>query len=111
MPFMQQLTGIALSTTNDNVLSGNQYEFAPFNGVVEIGLSQEASAGTLECDILASGQAVATRFRPKIASAFPVYPEDFFRFGVLKGDRIVVRARETVGTQTDLYWTLKFTRL
>jgi len=111
VPIIQNLTGIALSTTNDNILAGNQYEFAPFTGVVEVGLCQEASAGTLEVDITVGSELVCTRYRPAIISAFPVYPDHFIRFGVLKSDRIVIKVRETVGTQADLYWQVRFNRV
>lgn len=110
MSYIQSSTAILTTVVNDNVLAGNQFEFAPFNGAVECGIV--ASATGFEVDVLVGNQTVVTRMLPSLANRFPIYPDDFtIRFGVLKGDRIVIRARNTSGGTLTLFFTLKFSRM
>lgn len=110
MAYIQRSDAILTLVVNDNVLVGNQFEFAPFTGKVELGLV--ASATGFEVDVLVGAETVVTRMLPSLANRFAVYPDDFtVVFGCLKGDRIVVRARNTSGGTLTLFTTVKFTRL
>lgn len=108
--YIQTSTSVATVTTNDNVLAGNQFEFSPITGVIEIGLNQSATG--FEIDVMVGSEAVVTRMIPLIKTTAPVYPDDFtLRTGVMKGDRIVIRARNTSGGTLVLLTTVRFTRL
>lgn len=110
MAYIQSTASILTLAVNDNVLSGNQFEFAPFVGIAEFGII--GSATGFEVDILVGAETVVTRMLPSIQNRFPVYPDDFtVRSGVLKGDRIVIRARNTSGGTLTLFFTVKYTRL
>lgn len=109
MPYIQSTASVLTVSVNDNVLSGNQFEFAPFTGVVEAGIV--GSATGFEIDILAGPESVVTRMLPSTQNRFPIYPDDFtVRFGVFRGDRIVLRARNISGGTLTLFYALKFTR-
>jgi|SRR6266853_828782 len=109
MAYIQTSTSIGATSVNDNVISGNQFEFAPFNGITELGLV--ASATGIEVDVLVGAEAFVTRMLPSIQNRFPVYPDDFtLRFGMLRGDRIVIRARNTTGGALTLFMVAKMTR-
>lgn len=110
MAYIQTSTSVAASATNDNVLSGNQFEFSPVTGILEFGLNQSATG--LEIDVLVGSESVVTRMIPLIKTTAAIYPDDFtLRCGVIKGDRIVLRARNTTGGALTLLSTVRFTRL
>lgn len=108
--YIQTSTSIGANATNDNVLSGNQFEFSPITGVAEFGLNQSATG--LELDVLIGSESVVTRMVPLIKTTAPIYPDDFtLRAGVMRGDRIVIRARNSTGGALTLLTTVRFTRL
>lgn len=110
MAFIQSTVSVATLVVNDNVLSGNQFEFGPFTGIAEFGIV--GSATGFEIDILIGAEAVVTRMLPSVQNRFPVYPDDFtVRAGMLRGDRIVIRARNTSGGTLTLFFCVKMTRL
>jgi len=110
MPAIQSSVSIGANATNDNILSGNQYEFS--NGYYAMELGLVAAATGLEVDVLVGGEAVGTRLLPSTQNRFPIYPDDFtFRFGMIPGDRLVVRARNTTGAAIVLFYAAKFNRV
>jgi len=110
MAYIQRSDSIAANAVNDNLLNGNQFEFAPFSGALEIGLV--ASATGLEIDILVGAETVVTRMLPSTQSRFAIYPDDFtVRAGVLRGDRLVIRVRNTTGGALTIFTTVKFNRM
>jgi hypothetical protein len=109
MAYIQTSVSVAANATNDNAISGNQFEFAPFNGITELGLV--GSATGMEVDVLVGSESVVTRMLPSIQNRFPVYPDDFtLRFGMIRGDRIVIRLRNTTGGALTTFISAKMTR-
>lgn len=94
--YIQTQVSIAANSVNDNVISGNQYEFAPVRSIVEFGLVGAATG--LEVDVLIGARAVVTRLLPSIQNRLPIYPDDFtLRAGAQRGERVVIRVRNTTG--------------
>jgi hypothetical protein len=105
--FIQRSDSIAANSVNDNTVSGNQFEFA--NGYYAVDAGLVASATGLEIDILVSGNAVVTRMLPSIQNRWPVFPDDFsLRFGMIPGDRLICRVRNTTGGPITLFQTFRF---
>lgn len=104
---IQRSDSILTLIVNDNVLAGNQFEFAPTRCIVEFGLI--ASATGFEIDILIGSRAVVTRMIPLIKATSAVYPDDFIRAGAMAGERIIIRARNTSGGTLTLLTTVRFT--
>lgn len=104
---IQKNTSIAANATNDNVNSGDQYEFAPFRSIVEVGLNQSVTG--LEVDVLCGSRSISTRIIPLIKTTAPIWPDDFLvKFGAQRGERVIVRARNTTAGAINLLSTTKY---
>lgn len=94
----------AIATTTDNALANSQYEFAPFDGTMEIGL--QASAPLLQAAIFSGPDVLAEPGTPipfpvgATAAApiekMPVYPDDYhWEDEVAHGDRLKITVTNT----------------
>lgn len=94
MPVIQGTTSVAAASVNDNVLSGSQFEFLPYNAMLEFGLNGDANGADLRVDVY-SGQDVLMENAPMSAqNRIPVYPDDFQLTDVAAGgERIKIRVR------------------
>lgn len=96
MPSMTDRQLVAANATVTNVLAGKIFEFAPQNSVVT--LLATASAVGLNISFLIGGEVKLDDQEISAANRFPISPDDFLaRGGAFKGDRIVVRLRNTTG--------------
>lgn len=111
MPSIQGVTSVAAGATNNNVLSGSIYEYAPFNCVVRFGIVGDA-AGELRCTVT-TGQDVVLEESPiSRQNRFPIMPDDFtLRDVVRAGERIVIKARNTGAGANNLFWNMDITPL
>lgn len=106
--FIQLSTSVAANSVNDNVIAGNQFEFAPTRAIVEFGLV--ASATGLEIDVLIGNRSVVTRLIPSLQNRFAIYPDDFtIKSGAMQGERLIVRVRNTTGGALTAFTTVKYT--
>lgn len=96
MPLIQGTTSVAASSVNDNVLSGSQYEYLPFDAQVEFGLVGDANGADLRVDVY-SGSDVLLENAPMSAQArIPLYPDDYNLVDVAAaGERLKIRVRNT----------------
>lgn len=105
--YIQTSAAVAANTVNDNVLAGNQYEFAPTRSIVEFGVV--GSATGLEVDVLIGSRSIVTRMLPSIQNRFAIYPDDFpLKGAALAGERIIVRVRNTTGGALTAFVSVKF---
>jgi len=92
MPTISRRNSILTGATVDNVLTGSQYEFAPFDGTIEIGI--KADKPQVSCTVYSGPDVLAeagTGVPNAAAEASPVYPDDFFlEDDVAQGDRLKV---------------------
>ena len=105
MAVMQGSTSIGAGATV-NVLSGQQYEFVPFNTMVEIGLAMAATGLLIsvfsQTDLLLDAAPVV------IKATAPIYPDDFMLQDVAaKGDRLQIKATNPTGGAIVLLWTVR----
>lgn len=111
MPVIQGITSVAASSVNDNILSGSQFEYLPYNAFVEFGLNGDANGADLAVDVY-SGQDILMENAPmNVKAAIPVYPDDFTLNDVAAaGERLKVRVRNTsAAAARSLYWVVKLT--
>jgi len=105
--FIQKSTSIAANSVNDNVIVGDQFEFAPVRSIVEFGLV--AAATGLEVDVLIGMRSVVTRMIPSTANRLPVYPDDFtLRAAAAQSERVIVRVRNTTGGAVVINTAVKY---
>lgn len=108
MPLSQISTTVAASSTDENVLAGDLLEIAEEPMVYEFGLNQSATG--LVVDVFVGSVAVASSLIPLIKTTTPTYPDDFnLQAGVLPGQRVKIRARNTTGGGLTLLTSVRAT--
>jgi len=94
MPSMTDVRSVAANSVVDNVLAGKIFEFAPSNAIAS--LLATASAVGLRISFIIGNEVQLDDQEISAANRFPLSPDDFLtRGGALKGDRIVLRLRNT----------------
>lgn len=102
MPVIQGSTVIAANAVNDNVITGSQFEFLPYNASLAFGLV--ASATGLLVDVYTGQDIIAESFAPPTQNRFPLNPDDFTLSDVARGgERVKIRARNTTGGALTLF--------
>lgn len=111
MPTIQSKVTIAAGAVNDNVLTGSQFEFLPYNAFLEFGLVGDAThGGDLRLDVYSGMDTLAENMIPSVAGRSPIYPDDFTLNDVAgAGERIKVRARNVGGSNADLSFAIRIT--
>jgi len=96
MPTIKSTVSIAANATNENILQGSQFEYLPFNALVEFGVLGAATG--LVADIYSGSDIVAESYALSFKAGFPIYPDDFDLNDVAAGgERLKVRVRNTTG--------------
>lgn len=105
---IQSSATVTASTQTDDVLVNNVLATnfrRPF--IVEYALV--ASATGLLIDLYVGLNRVTVGISPSLQNRVPIYPDDYNgRFGVIPGDRIILTARETSGSNRTLYYAFRF---
>jgi len=103
MPLIQGSVSVAAGAVNDNVLSGSQFEFLPYDAQLNFGLV--GSATGLVVDAYSGQDTLCETLAPSTQNRFPVYPDDFNLSDVAAaGERIKIRVRNTsAGALTFFY--------
>lgn len=108
MPTIQGSVALLTATVNDNVLTGSQWEYLPYNAAVEFGLV--ASATGLVCDVFSGQDNLAENMAPSIANRFPIYPDDFPLTDVAAaGERLKIRVRNPTGGTLTIFFSVRIT--
>lgn len=111
MPVIQSKVTIAAGAVVDNVLTGSQFEFLPYNAFLEFGLVGDVAGGSdLRLDVYSGQDTLAENITPSGANRTPVYPDDFTLNDVAgAGERIKVRARNVGAGNVVLNYVLRIT--
>ncbi|SRR5258706_11148946 len=109
MPSISGRTSIATGASVPNVLLGSQYELAPFDGTMLIGL--KADKNLVTCTVLAGPDTLQESggLVPFAASeATPVYPDDYhWEDVVAHGDRLKIGLSNGNAATTIVNWVLR----
>lgn len=110
MPTIQRTDLIATVSTNANIISGNQFEFLPYDANVAMGFTQSATG--LLISVFAGSDLVASDIVPVIKATSPVNPDDFtVNFDAYEGSRLVISARNPTAGSLTLLSTIVITPL
>ena len=111
MPVIQGQVSIPLSSVNDNILAGSQFEFLPYDARLEFGLNGDANGADLRVDVYSGQDVLMENASMSIAARIPVYPDDFQLIDVAAaGERIKIRARNTSAAAARvLFFSLRIT--
>jgi hypothetical protein len=112
MPVIQGSKAIAGVSVDDNILTGSQFEFLPYNASIEFGLNGDANGADLRVDVY-SGQDVLMEGASMSAQArIPVYPDDYQLTDVAAaGERLKVRVRNTNAAARTIFYAVRITPL
>lgn len=106
MPTFQQSFSIAANATNDNALAGSQWEFLPYNALLEFGL--QASAAGLVFDVFSGQDTVCETMEPAVDGRFAKYPDEYTLNDVAAaGERVKIRIRNTTGGALTAYVSMR----
>lgn len=111
MPTISGRNSISAGASVVNVLSGSQYEFAPFDGQMIVGM--RADKNLVTCAVF-SGPDTLQEPGGMVpfgsSEAAPSYPDDYhWEDTVARGDRIKVSLTNGNAATTVINWTLRFT--
>jgi len=108
MALIQDSVSIAANAVNDNILSGSQWEFLPFNAHLLFGLN--AAAIGLVIDAYSGQDTLVEAMIPLIKTTTPIFPDDFVLEDVAAaGERLKVRVRNTTGGALVLLFSVRIT--
>jgi len=108
MALIQSSVSVAANAVNDNVITGSQWEFLPFNAHLLFGLVQSATG--LVLDVFTGQDALVEAMIPVIKATAPIFPDDFTLEDVAgAGERIKIRVRNITGGALTLFFTVRIT--
>lgn len=111
MPTISGRTSLATGTSVANVFLGSQYELAPFDGTIEIGIMADKNLVT--CGIFSGPDVLAEPGSPvpfAAAEATPKYPDDYhWEDEVAAGDRLKLSLSNANAGTTIVNWVLRLT--
>lgn len=103
---MTDVRSVGANATVDNILAGKIYEFAAQNSIAS--LLATASAAGLRVSFIIGNEVQIDDQEISSANRFPLTPDDFLtRGGALKGDRLVVRLRNTTAAAINAFTRLE----
>ncbi len=113
MPFLQRTDSVAANGFNANVWTGTQFEFAPYDALLELGVMGSATGLQITfatgADTLSIDQAVTV---VRAANQYPLYPDDFVISDVVgEGERIIEAIRNTTVGALSHFSGIKLTPL
>lgn len=94
MPLIQGTNSIAAGGVNDNVLTGNQFEFLPYDAFIEFGLTGDAAGGDLRVDVYSGPDVLLENAPMSTQNRIPIYPDDYnLQDAAAAGERLKIRVR------------------
>lgn len=111
MPLIQGSVSVAASSVNDNVFTGSQFEFLPYDAALDFGLVGDTNAADLRLDVYSGQDTLSENMIPSAQNRIPIFPDDFSLSDVAAGgERIKVRVRNTnAGAARTLFFALRIT--
>ncbi len=111
MPVIQGERSVPISGVIDNLFTGSQFEFLPFNAMLAFGLVGDANASDLRIDVYSGQDTLAEDMQPSAQNRIPVFPDDFTLDDVaVAGERIKARVRNlSAAAARTIFFALKVT--
>jgi hypothetical protein len=101
---MQGVTAITTAGSNANVLTGQIYERAPFNGAARFLMAADA-AGAARCTIYIGGRAVMQESPVSRVNTTPIAPDQVVATAPMRqGEQLTIATRDTGAAGYNLFW-------
>jgi hypothetical protein len=113
MPIIQGSVSVAAASQNDNVLTGSQWEFLPYDARVDFGLVGDANATDLRVDAYSGTDILTEAMVPSAQNRVPVWPDDYPLNDIAAaGERLKIRVRNVnAATARTLFFAVRITPL
>ena len=112
MPTISTRNSVLTLVTVDNVLTGSQFEFLPYDAFLEFGLTSEGVVGDFIVDVFSGQDVLLEQAEVSILDRQPIYPDDFSLNDVAAGgERIKIRIRNSSAGTLNFFTTLRITPL
>lgn len=112
MPTISDLTNVGIGATVENILTGSQFEFLPYDAFLEFGLTSAGVVGDFIVDVYSGQDILLESGSVSILNRQPLYPDDFsLNDAAAAGERIKVRVRNSSAGALNFFTTLKITPL
>lgn len=112
MPLIQGSNSIAAGGVNDNVLTGNQFEFLPYDAFLEFGLAGDANGADLRVDVYSGPDVLLENAPMSVQNRIPIYPDDYnLNDAAAAGERLKIRVRNVGGAASTLFHAVRITPL
>ena len=110
MPVIQGSVSVAGVGVNDNILTGSQFEFLPYNAQVEFGLNGDANGADLRVDVYSGRDVLMEGASMSAQARIPVYPDDYQLTDVAgAGERLKVRVRNVNAAARTIFYAVRIT--
>lgn len=111
MPLINGIATLAAGTTNENILSGSEFEYLPFNAGVEIILAQTAGAlGDCRADVTSGTDILATNMPIQVrATGVNLNDDPALEDIALAGERLKIRVRNGSAGSRDIVFFCRLT--
>jgi hypothetical protein len=104
MPLLAKTVSIGANSVESNILTGDPFEFLPYNAEVQFGFNQSAIG--LSIDVHSGQDLLCDSYEPLIKVASPNNEEMDFSDLVGGGERLTVKVTNTTGGALDLYYRI-----
>lgn len=112
MPLISLVTTVLTLVTVENLLTGSQFEFLPYDAFLEFGLTTSGIVGDWIVDVYSGQDVLLESGNVSILNRAPVYPDDFsLNDAAAGGERIKIRARNSSAGTLVFHTALKITPL
>jgi len=112
MPLISDQQSVLTLVTVDNVLTGSQFEFLPYDAFLEFGLTSSGVVGDWVVDVYSGQDVLMESGAVSILNRAPVYPDDFSLNDVAAaGERIKIRIRNSSAGTLVFHTAVKITPL
>ena len=108
MPLVQRITSVALSSVNDNLLAGSQWEFMPYPARIAFGLNGDANGADMRVDVYTGPDVILEDAPLNVLARLPIAPDDFLLRDIVgAGERVKIRARNTsAAAARSVFWAM-----
>lgn len=111
MPTIQGSVSVPANSVVENVLAGSQFEFLPYDALLNFGIVGDANAADLRVDVYSGQDVLMESAQPAGQNRIPVWPDDYNLEDVAgAGERIKTRVRNlNAGAARTLFFAVRIT--
>lgn len=108
MPTVRARTTIPGASVNDNLLTGSQWLYLPYDAKLFFGINGDANGADLRIDVYSGTDILMEGAPGNIQNRIPVWPDDYDLSDVAAaGELIKIRVRNLNAAARDVIWAVR----